>query len=224
MCSSSAEVDFHTSKLYTVATANYRTSRIPPNSASPFNPAKLPFNPQFRPFPVKHFTFPETGCYHCPRSLPLPSKGFTRSQEGPPLHAEPRGATSRIAPHSPSCPSSVIIIQSRPRLNRFHQSRVTKSLSPLQSAYEKHTRNSRRIRTSKTQDLKLFGINTYKKTEGGRHPKFRLSDLLAGRSLICPRPLRSARPKDHSAPPRHQPTVAAYRSLLAAFRIQQAGV
>src|SRR5579859_5177373 len=33
--------------------------------------------------------------------------------------------------------------------------------------YEKHTCNSRRICTSKTQDLKLFRMNTYEKNRGG---------------------------------------------------------
>src|SRR5580704_11041625 len=32
--------------------------------------------------------------------------------------------------------------------------------------YEKHVRNPFRIRTSKTQDLKPFGMNTYEKTPG----------------------------------------------------------
>jgi hypothetical protein len=105
-----------------------------------------------------------------------------------------------------------------------HQSQVTKSFTIR--TYEKHARNSRRIRTSKTQDLKLFRINTYKKTGRGARPdpKFRPSVLLVGRGPICPRPLKSARPEDHPAPPRHQPRVTAYRSLLVASRIRQAGV
>jgi len=49
-----------------------------------------------------------------------------------------------------------------------HQSQVTKSFTIR--TYEKHARNSRRIRTSKTQDLKLFRINTYKKTGRGPAP------------------------------------------------------
>ena len=59
-----------------------------------------------------------------------------------------------------------------------HQSPVTKSFTTLSlrvvlarkiRTSEKYSRNSFRIRTSKTQDLKLFRMNTYEKTpQGGR--------------------------------------------------------
>jgi hypothetical protein len=91
--------------------------------------------------------------------------------------------------------------------------------------YEKRARNCRRIRTSKTQDLKLFRMNTYKNTGRGTptqnlaHPSSWLAE-----ARFVPWPPKSARPEDHSAPPRHQPPVTTYRSPLAASRIQQAGV
>ena len=45
------------------------------------------------------------------------------------------------------------------------KSRITKSFTIR--TYEKRARNSRRIRTSKTQDLKPFRMNTYRKTGEG---------------------------------------------------------
>jgi hypothetical protein len=46
-----------------------------------------------------------------------------------------------------------------------HQSQITKSCRI--PTYENRARNCRRIRTSKTQDLKPFRIRTYKKRWGG---------------------------------------------------------
>jgi hypothetical protein len=62
-----------------------------------------------------------------------------------------------------------------PRLNFLptrHSPLATKSFNICTST--KRACNSRRIRTSKTQDLKPFRMNTYKKTPGGRaHPSSR---------------------------------------------------
>jgi|HubBroStandDraft_6_1064221.scaffolds.fasta_scaffold07195_4 hypothetical protein len=74
------------------------------------------------------------------------------------------------------------------------QSQITKSCRIRTSA--KRARNSRRIRTSKTQDLKPFRMNTYRKTgEGGGDPVRPLSQLVipsAPRDLLfhCQAPTR----------------------------------
>jgi hypothetical protein len=72
-----------------------------------------------------------------------------------------------------------------------HQSRVTKSFTIRTST--KRARNSRRIRTSKTQDLKPFRIRTYRKTgEGGPLPlPFRRVPPPRSKSLSIPRPSTS---------------------------------
>jgi hypothetical protein len=49
-----------------------------------------------------------------------------------------------------------------------HQSQVTKSF--IIRTYAKYVHNPFRMNTSKTQDLKLFRINTYEKTGGGVPP------------------------------------------------------
>ena len=65
-----------------------------------------------------------------------------------------------------------------------HQSPVTKSFTTLRlravltrsiRTSEKHTHNSFRIRTSKTQHLKPFRMNTYEKTPRGVEPNPALS-------------------------------------------------
>jgi len=50
-----------------------------------------------------------------------------------------------------------------------HQSKITKSCRIC--TYEKRAPNPFRIRTSKTQHLKPFRMNTYEKTRGGPHPQ-----------------------------------------------------
>src|SRR5258708_1168345 len=182
------EVGFHTSKLYTEAAANYRTSRFPPHPPLPCNPTKLPFNPQFRRFPAKYFPL---GYSHA-----SPPHIFALSPEG--FYPEPRRAAS---PTNRSPTRHPVPPQPRPRLQLFHQSGVTnhKSLSLVESAITK-------------------------KPGEGPHPRFRPSVLLAGRSPICPRPPKFARPADHSARLRHQPPVTAHRSLHPSSRIRQAGV
>ena len=67
-----------------------------------------------------------------------------------------------------------------------HKSQVAKSFTIRTSA--KRARNSRRIRTSKTQDLKSFRMNTYRKTgEGAPYPSsVRYSPLTTHYSLPLP--------------------------------------
>jgi len=111
--------------------------------------------------------------------LPLP-RFFTLTLEG--FYAEPgRAASSRratrghVTNRSPLAIVSVVshhypVTASTQSLPSVTSHQITKSFTI--DTYEKHSRNSRRIRTSKTQDLKLFRINTYKKTEGGPTQNF----------------------------------------------------
>ena len=68
------------------------------------------------------------------------------------------------APHHP--PHCFSFFHQSPVTN--HQSQVTKSF--IIRTYAKCARNSFTMNTSKTQDLKLFRINTYGKTGGGVPP------------------------------------------------------
>jgi len=108
--------------------------------------------------------------------LPFPMF-FSLSLEG--FYAESRRAASsrratrgRVTNRSPLGILSVPCHQSpvagsTPSLPpvRSHQAQITKSCRIR--TYVKRAGNSRRICTSKTQDLKLFRMNTYKKTGRG---------------------------------------------------------
>ena len=109
------------------------------------------------------------------RQSPSSSPGFSPSV-GPSVSAfssfsslcsggssHPRLSPTRRPPcqhDNPSSKSSLAL-----PLVTSHQSQVTNSF--IIRTYEKYASNPFRMRTSKTQDLKLFRMNTYRKTPGG---------------------------------------------------------
>jgi hypothetical protein len=71
----------------------------------------------------------------------------------------------------------------------FHQSPVTSHHSQVTKSftirtYAKCARNPCRMNTSKTQDLKLFRINTYKKNGEGYYPRLQTRDLAETRNHL----------------------------------------
>jgi len=93
------------------------------------------------------------------------------------LSPVPATLTRRVNPNPFVCHS-----YRKPGVGHIFQAKIfsfgnlTTNYSPLSTisftfrTYEKRARNSRRIRTSKTQHLKPFRMNTYKKTGGGPLP------------------------------------------------------
>jgi len=90
----------------------------------------------------------------------------------------------------------------------FSFGNLTTNYSPLSTisftfrTYEKRARNSRRIRTSKTQHLKPFRMNTYRKTGRGApsfwfHPRHLRSRLTTHYSLLTSSHLKPVRRTAH---------------------------
>ena len=78
-----------------------------------------------------------------------------------------------LSPRPPRIPAALPAYpRPIPQRERLPLPRVTSHLSPITKSftfrtYEKQPPNPFRIRTSKTRDLKLFGMNTYEKIGGG---------------------------------------------------------
>jgi hypothetical protein len=78
--------------------------------------------------------------------------------------------TPGVGGHSSPLPPQPPLLPLPPRTRHNPADLPTKSFTIRTS--EKCARNSFRMCTSKTKDLKLFRMNTYKKTPGGRGPLF----------------------------------------------------
>jgi len=104
------------------------------------------------------------------RSRQSISRPCTCRAEFIPIRSEAR----RLALFPAAIPAQLKTTSRRSRLLFLHQSRIASSPEAKSRGihtYEKHACNSFRIRTSKTQDLKPFRMNTYEKTLVGEGPR-----------------------------------------------------
>jgi len=135
----------------------------PPISTIPCKILYLLANPVL-PFPV----------FSSPAASPTNRSRGPRPPHSNPCHPEHSEGSCLVRPLAPIAPFEQSLLCRRPFLLAVgcelstvncHPSQITKSFTFR--TYAKRTRNSRRIRTSKTQHLKPFRMNTYKKTGRG---------------------------------------------------------
>ena len=118
------------------------------------------------------------------RSRQSISRPCTCRAEFIPIRSEAR----RLALFPAAIPAQLKTTSRRSRLLFLHQSRIASSPGAKSRGihtYEKHACNSFRIRTSKTQDLKPFRMNTYEKRgrgDRGTHARRVLCQEFAGLS------------------------------------------
>ena len=144
----------------------------PPAPIAPFEQSLLCRRPLFLAVDC------ELSTINCHPLSPVPATLAADSQlteNSATLSPMPATLTSRVKDKSFICHSCKKHPGSHPSRQIFsfrslatHRSQITKSFTIR--TYEKRARNSRRIRPSKTQSLKPFRMNTYKKTGGGPLP------------------------------------------------------